>query len=368
MTYKGKVMTILFYEPSSGFGGSGNALYNLLRHIDNKHIEAVVVTCEDGPQFEKIKALGIKVMKANAKGPLNVWYLLWTIKKLRINLVHINTNIISGIPAIIAAKIAGIPCICHIRQTRKLIRRERFFAKWADSFIVLNKDAYELLSKDIPQDKLQIVYDGIDFNETFGVALGNFKKEYGIESSPTIGLVGRIVEGKGHKEFILASTEVLRVIPEAKFVIVGDAPPGDGRYCEEVKELAEKEDVARNIVFTGWRNDIPEVASSFDIAVQPYTSPEGLPNTIMEEMAMGKPVITTNIAGASDIVIDNETGCLVPPGDYRALASAILRLLADPELSKQMGSAGRRRVREYFDITKTAKKIEELYDKTLSSH
>jgi len=381
-THRNKCWRILFYEPSSGFGGSANALVNLNNYLDKKIFTPIIAIKNYGFQIEKIKN-SEKLKLTDYREPerlSNFGFfisfiskvlpeaikLYFMIKKKKISLVHVNTNIISGIPAIIASKVAGIPCICHIRQTRELIKREKIFAKWVYKFIVLNSTVYEMLKQTVPQEKINIIHDGVDLKEFIQIGTGALRKEFNLDSEPVIGIIGRIIKGKGHKEFILTAEEVLRIRPNVHFVIVGDAKGGSDRYYNDIIDLVSKEHLKNNVIFTGWRTDVKGILNDIDLVVQPYTLPEGLPNILIEAMALGKPVVTTNIPGPSEIVADGQTGFLVPSKDPLALAEAILKLLDNPQLAKQMGEAGRKRVEQLFNIQDTVKKIQELYLQVLN--
>lgn len=361
-----KKINLLFFEPSSGFGGSGNALANLLNHIDKDRFYPVLVILNEGPQFEKIKDLGIEIKKIDSNILPLIFSLVFIIKKYRIDLVHVNTNIISGIPAIIASKVTGIPCICHIRQTRKLIKREKIFIKCVDSIIVINRHVKETMNTGVSQEKVNMIYDGIDLSDFSALEkTEDAKNEFSLGSSYVVGIVGRIIEGKGHDDFIKAAPIILKIKPKVKFLIIGIDPSKDKIMEGRLKDLSRTLNVHGSLIFTGWRTDIPEIVSCFNVSVQPYTAPEGLPNVIIEAMALNKPVVATKIPGPSEIVLDNETGFLVPAGNPEALAEAVLKLLDNPELAKRMGEAGRKRVEEFFDIKKNVKKMEEIYGKVL---
>lgn len=218
-----------------------------------------------------------------------------------------------------------------------------------------------MLKQCIPEKKVHIIYDGVELDKGNHTRKVNFINEYKLNSSSLVGLIGRIVEGKGHKEFLMASKEVKKRMPDVKFLIIGGAKGGNGGYYKEVKEFAKREDLTKNIIFTGWRNDLKSIIADVDLIVQPYTSPEGLPNILLEAMAFNKPVISTNISGPTDIVISGKTGFLVPPGDVQRLAEKIIYLLDNPNIAKTMGENGRRRVESLFDIKKNIKQIEEIY-------
>lgn len=120
------------------------------------------------------------------------------------------------------------------------------------------------------------------------------------------------------------------------------------------------------IIFTNWQSNIFEVINNFEILVQATTTfPEGFGLTIIEAMALKKPVIATNIPGPSDIVVDGENGFLVPPGDVKELSKKINFLLDNTSVSKRMGEKGRIVVKEKFDITKKVKIIEQIYENCL---
>ncbi|GEM_PF-1690886 len=372
---------ILFYESSSGFGGSANTLANIINNLNRALYQPIVIIKNSGPQIERIRdaeIIKLKDYKEPAKASSFIYSVFFIknilpeslriysiIKRKNISFVHINTNILLGIPAILAAKLANIPCVCHIRDTRGLIKRERFFANLVKMFIILNKDAYEIYTKDIPAEKINVIYDGID-TDIKGL-VGNFKKELSFNSDPLIGAIGRIIEGKGQKEFILAAKEVLKTRPQAKFILAGEAKGDNGDYFEEVKNLVRDGNLEKNIIFTGWRNDINNIISDLDILVQSTTTfAEGFGLTCVEAMVLKKPVVATKVTGPSDIVVDGETGFLVPPGDIKAMAEKIIYLLDNPQMAKKMGEAGRDRAIELFNIKNQVKKIEAVYKQVLN--
>ncbi len=376
---------VLIFETSSGFGGSSNALANLVNHLNRERFLVTVAITHFGPQVLNIKNAEI-VQVAPCREPKNFskfgffFYFFASIlpsalriyllaKRKNIALCHINTNIMLGFPAIIASRFAGIPCVCHIRETRRLIGRERVFARWVQKFILINSRAIEVYRRDLPESKIAVVHDGVDLERFSGSdPATSFRERFNIGRAPVIALVGRIVAGKGHKEFILAAKEVLVEQPDAKFLIIGDAKGADDQYFSEVKRLVVDENLQESIIFTGWIKDIREALIDLDILVQATTTfPEGFGLTIAEAMALGKPVIATDIPGPSDIVVDGQTGFLVSAGDVKAMAEKILFLLNNPAMAKSMGEEGRKRVDELFDIKKQVRKIEDLYEEVLSS-
>lgn len=376
-------LRILYFESSSGCSGSAGALANLINNLDRKRFTPVVLVTNYGTKIETIRDAEIAKIKGYKEPEKpNIFNLLALLKntlvttikilvriwRKKIALVHINTNITLGIPAILAAKISGIPCVSHIRETRKLIKRELLFAKLINKIIVLNKEAYSNYNLNIDKNRLSLIYDGLDLEEYRNFKSVCFREEYNLSSVLLIGNMGRIVEGKGQKEFILAAKEILEKKRNIKFVIVGDAKSGSDAYFKNVKELALNSNLGENLIFTGWREDVKNILSAIDIFVFTSTTyAEGLPNVIIEAMALAKPVVSTRIAGPADIVEDGETGFLVPPGNIKAMADKIIYLLEHPDIAKSMGEAGRKRAEELFDIKKQVKKIEALYEEVLTA-
>lgn len=378
-------INILFYESSSGFGGSSNALANIIKFLDREKFLPIVLIKKTGPQIDKIKNVEIiqipcydepkKTNKLNycfhviKKILPEVLRIVLIIKKKNVSLVHINTDTITGLAPLIAARLTGIRCVTHVRGTMGLLRRQLFFSNWIDKFLIVNKKSYEIYSQHFPEYKLQMIYDGIDLNDLNDAPCGHLRKELNLATSPIVGMVGRIVEGKGQKEFVLSAKGVLRSMPEVKFVIVGDAKGDTKNYYKEVRELVTQEGLERSVIFTGWRNDIKNILSDFDILVQATTTfPEGFGLTITEAMALGKPVIASNIPGPSDIVIDGKTGFLITAGDVKIMSEKMLFLLKNKNIAEEMGKEGKKRIKELFDVEQTVNQIENLYLKLFSKN
>ncbi|RJP28761.1 MAG: glycosyltransferase [Candidatus Omnitrophota bacterium] len=368
-------INILFYDPSSGYGGSGKSLSLLINNLNEMNFSSFVLIKNFGPQFTNIKNAKIVKIK-NTPNPrrqniiaffgyiipeaIRIFFIL---KLNNIRIVHVNTNILSGLAPIIAARIAGVPCICHIRLSRNLIKREILFSYWIDHVIVLNINTFKMYRKYFLEERISLIYDGLSMdNENLNNTNAIARCEFCYNSEFCVGIIGRIVEGKGHKEFILMAQKILEKNKAVKFLIVGE-PKGDYEdYFIQVVKLVKERNLSDKVIFTGWRNDINNIISGLDVLVQASTTfPEGFGLTIIEAMAMGKVVVATNIPGPSDIIVNGETGFLVPPGDINLMADKILYLLCNPDVARKMGEAGRNRVEKFFAIKNTVKSIEEIY-------
>jgi glycosyltransferase involved in cell wall biosynthesis len=123
--------------------------------------------------------------------------------------------------------------------------------------------------------------------------------------------------------------------------------------------------LSEDVIFTGIRQDVPNILGLLDVFVLPSLW-EGLPIALLEAMAAGLPVVATAVGGTPEVVVEGETGFLVPPRDPEALAEAILRLLREPDLRRRMGEAGRKRVAEHFSVEQMVQKTEALYEHLLA--
>jgi len=381
------VKNILYFEPSSGYGGSSKILCQLLKNINTNRFNPIVLVPSDGPQFKKIEDLGIFLIKyhsdrsaKSSKGgfvnylKLAIRFLLQTvplasrfkslIKKQQIDIVHINTDILSGIPMIIAARISGVKCVCHVRQTRNLTQIEKFFQRFIDKVIVLNSDAFKLCKSCVRNGNLVLIYDGIDLDCCKVESGSSIREEFDLGGSVLVGLIGRIVEGKGHDDFIKAAAKLSKINSRIKLLIVGSDTSRDQKEYKKLLKICRDFQVADNVIFTGWREDVLNVISELDILVQATsTFNEGFGLTCIEAMALKKPVIATRISGPKEIILHGETGLLINPGDPEELAGAIDYLANNPDIAIKMGESGKKRAEQLFNIIDCVKKIEDVYEK-----
>jgi len=201
------------------------------------------------------------------------------------------------------------------------------------------------------EDRVVYIGNGVPL-QAFGLSPNpNLRAELGLDAEDkVVGFIGRLVWEKGVLELLEAMQQVVKEVPQAKLLVVGDtlASDRDRRVTEHIKELIDRVKVQDVIRFAGFREDIPDLLAIMDLFVLP-SHREGMPRTILEAMAAGKPVVATNIRGCREEVIHGVTGLLVPVGDSDALADAILMVLSDEELTSRMGEAGRKRVVAGFD-------------------
>lgn len=201
-----------------------------------------------------------------------------------------------------------------------------------------------------------VVPNGVDLDEFKpGIDVG-FPAELGIpDAAPTAILVAAMRGRKGHEHAIAAWPDVTAHRPDARLVLVG-AGSEEARY----RALADSCGVADRVVFCGIRGDIPTLLQAATVVLLPSQT-EAFPTTLLEAAACGKPVVATPVGGIPEIVVDGETGELVPYGDAAALGTAVSALLDDPERVRKMGAAARRLAEERFGARLWARRLKAVY-------
>jgi glycosyltransferase involved in cell wall biosynthesis len=173
----------------------------------------------------------------------------------------------------------------------------------------------------------------------------------------SIGMVGVLRSWKGHRFFIEAIPEILGSVADAHFFIIGDGP-----QYENIKKLLSGQPFEDRVLMLGHREDIPEVLASLDVLVHPSYANEGIPQSVLQAMAMEKPVVASDAGAIKEAVIDGSTGFLIPSGNAHEIALKAISLYKTPELGKAFGIEGRRLVEKMYSFDGMLDKIEMLYD------
>ena len=208
---------------------------------------------------------------------------------------------------------------------------------------------------------VETLYHGIDLDSIRGWADRNgIREELGIAAdAPVVGTVANLKTHKRLDRLLNAAVSVRREVPDVRFVLVGQGPL-EARLRAICRELG-LDDV---VVFTGFREDAPRVASTFDVFAL-TSEHEGLSIALIEALSLGKPCVVPLVGGLTEVIEDGKHGIVVPEGDEGSFARSIVRLLRDPQLRAEMGGAGRERA-QIFDIRRSVTRMETVYGELLS--
>ena len=384
---------ILFVHTTSEVGGSDISLAHIVERLDPARYRPVVALPADGPLVPRLERAGAAVaivprmrkltsrrgrlgLAAFAAAyPLGVAALARVIRAHHVDLVH--TNTIHNLYGWAAARLTRTPHVWHVReivwQSATLRRLERALALGHSSRVVVTSAAVgRMFERDgtLPASVV-IIANGVDTARFSPGASRRVREDFGIpDDVPLIGAAGRLDVWKGFEDFIDAAAAVRRTRPDARFVIAGGAIEGVEELEPRLKAQAAARGLGDAMVFAGWRygpDAMPEFHRSIDMLVLPSREPEPFGLVVLEAMASAKPVIATAQGGPLEIVVDGETGVLVPPRDAGAMAAAMLDLVAKPERAAALGAAGRARVLAEYAMERTAARVQVLYDEVLSS-
>jgi glycosyltransferase involved in cell wall biosynthesis len=175
-------------------------------------------------------------------------------------------------------------------------------------------------------------------------------------------IVARLNEEKNHLGLLHAFDQVRQAAPQARLIVIGDGP-----MRPAIEESIRQRGLTDAVELLGERHDVPDLLAAMDAFVL-SSATEGIPLTVLEAMAAGLPVVATAVGGIPQVVLAEETGCLVPPGSPEALAAALGRLIDDPALAQRLGDAGRQRVQEHFSLQRMAADYESLYRQLVNGH
>lgn len=344
----------------------------------------VTSACTEGQFAGRIRDEGIELVNIPISRKLNLFQdfasllrLYKFIRKRGFHIVHTYTSK-AGIIGRLAARLAGVPIIFHTifdlphNSTKNFflknfyIAMEKMAGRWASGFVTISNSNLEEIKKFgiVPLDKLRLIPVGVNLSRyQVNTDDKKIRKDLGIEEKADIvGIVGRLEPPKGHEFFLRAAKEILKNHPGTFFVVVGS-----GYLRESLEGLARELGIAKQVIFTGFRDDMIEIMSSFSVFVLPSLW-EGQGVVICEAMAMKIPVIASKVGGITDVVSDGETGILVPPADSSSLAGAISGLLSDKEKMLKMGQAGYEKVKKEFLEESSKAKLMDFYGKMIEEN
>ncbi len=350
-------------------GGAQEHLYSLLSRLDPNRYDASVIALSGGSAVRKLQRAGVPVTVVEDPDDATATGIVATL------LADINPDVIHshmyraelvGTRAAIALGAAGhrrpyIVSTVHSSRIRSEEDRRvlQILTPQIDQLIAVS-EAIEAKIRDEGRvgAPVRLIYNGVDlaqYDETAPCC--TFREQYGIEpDAVVVGVVARLEPEKGHPTLLEAWPAVLHAVPNAALLVVGE-----GSRRAELEQQAARLRIAHRVTFTGRRDDVPSVTAALDVAVLPsYREAQGL--SILEAMALSRPVVASRVGGIPEVIEDGVSGLLVPPHDAPALAGAIIRLLTNHPLADMIGRAGHDVVHARFCIGLMVRAVESIYD------
>ena len=379
-------MRILSVNNTADIYGASRCMERVFSRFAEAGHEVHAVVPEHGPLVALLEARGVRVhihpnlsivdraqlwsvrggMRFLLQFPGSVFWLAQLILRLRIDVVHSNTVVIPS-PAI-AALITRRRHVWHVRELLGEFGAlwkpyQRLVHRLSDAIVAISRCTRDQFDP-ILRDKISVIYDGLaDADSTVTPSHRDQLRRLAPEGATLVGVVGRIKFHRKGQEVLVRAANLLRDRhPEARYLIVGSASPGNEDQVTRLRALIAEQDVEDLVILAGESDDPASVFAALHVAVAPSVQPEPFGCVVMEAMAVGTPVVGSRSGGIAEQIIDGDSGLLFTPGDAASLASALDRLLSDPELRSVMAGNALRRVRTTFSLDGTYQSMVSLFD------
>jgi len=356
---------VLFFIGSYGTGGKERQLAELIKGLPSEHYEIHMFVKSDGAHYlddikEKLTSFySLDRARFGRKAFRNI---IQHINKVNPHIIHSWADTTSFYAAFARSfvknkyiLIDGSIRMAPLRLNYlSLISFQRKIINAFSDIVVANSKA-GLKSFHVPARKSHCIYNGFDFKRlSYLKDPGLVKSELGIETKHVVGMVARFDHEKDWPTYISAAEMMLESRHDVTFLAVG----GGADINKFMDQVSSK--YKNRFIFTGERNDVESIVNVFDIGILASYS-EGISNSIIEYMALAKPVITSGSGGITELVVQNETGYIFPVGNKEALYQFIIMLLDDKPLRMSMGESAKKRINEVFSFEKMVLAYNQLY-------
>lgn len=377
-----KQRNILLLQSSSDLYGTSKIILQVLRLYQREGINAVVLLTGPGPLAEILTREGFTVYTQNLgilrrkyvspSGLLNRFgknfqayrFINELHRKYDFELVYSNT--LAVVVGAYWAKRHKIPHIWHIHEIfpgpKPLVK---FICDLMDSTtprpIAVSHAVANHWQPLLKKSRVQVIHNGIPYGE-FLAESRHPKAKVGLpEDQLIIGMVGRVNPHKGQAFFVEMAQQIAKKYSKVHFILVGDPFSGYEPILEDLKKQIQDKKLEDRVSYLGYRTDVPDLMRAMDIFVLPSIFQDPFPTVVLEAMASALPVVATNSGGSTEMVVDGETGFLIPVGNVDFGVEKIEKLIVDPELRVKFGKAGRARVLGEYSTKAFEDKIKSLY-------
>ena len=372
------MINVLALIDSREVSGPCHGLFELIEHATYKDMLFVLgmflmtpLTTSPAIEEARRRELSLAILwQRHRYDPRPILQAMRIVKKHNISILQ-SHGYKAGVVAWILKRLTGLPWVAFVHgytaENKRMAmynRLDRWLVKGADRVIAVSEATKRLLQRGgLPEFRVRVVHNGIDpLRCTEGTEANRLRRCWQSESeSFLIGVIGRLSPEKGQAVFLDAFRIVTQALPDIKAVLVGDGPERPVLTASVKAAGLEK-----CIQFAGYQADMSSVYKALDLVVIPSLS-EGLPNVLLEAFIHGKAVVATDVGGIPEVMQDGLARFLVPAGDAKAMADAIIQLLRDPLLRTATAEAGAGRVREAFSTSQRTKRITDVYNEILGT-
>ncbi len=385
-------MPILFVHASDDLYGSDVIILEIVKRLDRTKYDPIVVLPTDmkhvGLLSRELHAAGIEyhhlpilILRRRYLKPRGLLHIVrcavfgtWTLRRLirqrDVRLIH--STSLSVLAAPLVACVTQTPLISHVQEmlidpriVRKALHAITRYS--ADRIICISDSVRAHILEDQPSAAklLEVVRNSIPLPAESHRTIAEMRDELCLAADlPVVGMIGRVSPWKGQEIFVRAAAILRSEGIACQFVAIGGVFDNERHHLDRLQETIRSLNLETLVKIEGFRKDARELIAAFDVLVLPSILPEPFGLVVAEAMAAGKPVIATRHGGPTEMVVEGETGFLIPPNNPYALASAIKNLLAHPEEAARLGKAARRRFLDHFEMREYVHRIERLYDAT----
>jgi len=359
-------MFSLHIDTARTWRGGQNQVLNTVMGLRALGHRTMLVAHSEGALRQRAKE-GLDLLPLAPKTEMDLtaaWRLSRIVKQLKPDIIHAHDPHAVAMAALalsMSTQPAKPPLVAARRVDFHL--KGNALSRWkyrqVDSFICASEAIRQMLIGDgVPGARTVTVHEGIDIERVDAAEPANLHGEFWLpHHAPIVGNVAALVGHKGQKHLIEAARRVLPQMPDARFIIAGE-----GELKPALERQIKDHHLEKHVLLAGFRPDVLSLHKAFDIFVMSSVT-EGLGTSLLDAMAAGKPIVATRTGGIPEVVADGETGLLVPPRDEEALADAIVRLLKDPDLRREMGEAGRVRARNLFSLERMVQNTLNVYQR-----
>jgi glycosyltransferase involved in cell wall biosynthesis len=345
-------------------GGQNQVLLTINGLLEIGH-RAALVAHPDGV-LRRRAAEGLDLIPITPRTEMDLsaaWRLSRVIKRLQPDIVHAHDphGIAMASLALSLGASSGIAAVLVASRRVDFHLKGNSFSRWkhrqVDCFIAASDAIRQMLISDgVAPGRTTTVHEGIDLRHVQAAPPVNVHEAFWLpHQAPVVGNVAALVPHKGQRHLIEAAHLVVREIPDARFVVLGE-----GELREPLERLVRDHHLEKHVLLPGFRTDVLGCIKGFDLFVMSSVT-EGLGTSLLDAMACSRAVVATRAGGIPEIVEDGATGILVPPRDPAAMAREIVRLLRDEALRRRMGEAGCARVSERFTVERMVEETAAVY-------